>query len=144
MKAHNVERLTAMRRVEEQRVSDLRNYAKQSHWLGTCAEKENRADEIRKANLKAREEAEKEQRRLLMKKQETRQRDLASKEMERRMVMEMHKQKTEREAREAEMQRIIETSDELKELEHKIKTAYVNKERAAQHQESPRLYSFIV
>ena len=37
------------------------------------------------------------------------------------MVMEMHKQKTEREAREAEMQRIIETSDELKELEHKIK-----------------------
>ena len=52
------------------------------------------------------------------------------------MVMEMHKQKTEREAREAEMQRIIETSDELKELEHKIKTAYVNKERAAQHQEA--------
>ena len=52
------------------------------------------------------------------------------------MVMEMHKQKTEREAREAEMQRIIETSDELKELEHKIKTAYVNKERAAQHQKA--------
>ena len=131
-----MERLTAMRRVEEQRVSDLRNYAKQSHWLGTCAEKENRADEIRKANLKARQEAEEEQRRLLMEKQENRQRDLASKEMERRMVMEMHKQKTEQEAREAEMQRIIETSDELKELEHKIKTAYVNKERAAQHQEA--------
>ena len=52
------------------------------------------------------------------------------------MAMEMHKQKTEEEKRELEMQRICETSEELKELERKIKTAYVNKERAAQHQEA--------
>ena len=37
---------------------------------------------------------------------------------------------------EREIQRMCETSEELKQLEKKLNIAYVNKERAAQHQES--------
>ncbi|KAL7538926.1 hypothetical protein ACHAXR_008879 [Thalassiosira sp. AJA248-18] len=136
MTAHKVERITALRRVEEQRVSELSRYGHESRWLSNCAEKEAMVDQVREANLKARQAAEEQQRKLLLEKQQTRQRELASKELERRMVMEIHKQKTEDEKREREMQRICETSEELKDLERKLKTAYVNKERAAQHQEA--------
>lgn len=38
--------------------------------------------------------------------------------------------------RERELQRICETSEELKDLERQLKIAYINKERAAQHQEA--------
>lgn len=93
-------------------------------------------DQVREANLKARQAAEEEQRRLLAEKQETRRRELATKELERRMAEEIHRQKTEQEKAEREMQRIVAGSEELKELERKLKTAYVNKERAAQHQEA--------
>ncbi|KAL7547586.1 hypothetical protein ACHAWF_010874 [Thalassiosira exigua] len=136
MTAHKVEKITALRRAEEQRVSELSRYSQQSRWLSNCAEKESTVDQVREANLKARQDAEEQQRKLLLEKQEARQREIASKELERRMVTEIHRQKTEQEKREREMQRICETSEELKELERKLKTAYVNKERAAQHQEA--------
>ena len=48
----------------------------------------------------------------------------------------MHKQKVEQEAREIEIQRVCDSSSELKELERRLKIAYVNKERKAQHQEA--------
>ena len=48
----------------------------------------------------------------------------------------MHKQKVEQEAREIEIQRVCDSSSELKELERRLKIAYVNKERKAQHQET--------
>lgn len=136
MTAHKVERITAVRRAEEQRVSELSRYGRESRWLSNCAEKEAMVDQARDAKLKALQAAEDQQRKLLLEKQDTRRRDLASKELERRMVMEIQKQRTEQESKEREMQRLCESSEELKDLERKLKTAYVNKERAAQHQEA--------
>jgi len=136
MTAHKVERNTALRRAEEQRVSELKQFSNQSRWLSNCAEKESMVDQVREANLKARLAAEEEQRRILAGKQELRQRELASKELERRNAMELQKQKLEADKREREIRRICESSEELNELERKLKTAYVDKERAAQHQEA--------
>lgn len=136
MTAHKVERLTTVRRAEERRVSELSRYGRESRWLSNCAEKESMVDQMREAKLKALQAAEEQQRKLLLEKQETRRRDLASKELEQRMLMEILKLRTEQDSKEREMQRIIESSEELKDLERKLKTAYVNKERAAQHQEA--------
>ncbi len=136
MTAHKVERNTALRRTEEQRVSELKQFGNQTRWLSSCAEKESKVDQIREANLKVRIAAEEEQRRSLAEKQELRKRELASKELERRNAMELQKQKIESEKKEREIRRICESSDELRELERKLKTAYVDKERAAQHQEA--------
>lgn len=136
MKYINVERNVAQKRAEEQRVSELKRYGDQTRWLSKCAEKEATVDQIREANVKARQAAEDEQRRLLIEKQGSRQREFAKKDLDQRIVVEMHRQRTEQERNEREMQRICETSEELKELEHKLKIAYVNKERAAQHQEA--------
>ena len=93
-------------------------------------------DQAREANLMARKAAEEQQRKLLAEKQENRQREMARKEIERRMAEEIHRQKTEQDKRERELQRICETSEELKDLERQLKIAYINKERAAQHQEA--------
>ncbi|KAH8074290.1 N-acetylneuraminate 7-O(or 9-O)-acetyltransferase [Aureococcus anophagefferens] len=48
---------------------------------------------------------------------------------------ELERRQAERERREREVQRICGESEELKELELKLKVAYMNKERAAQHEE---------
>ncbi|KAL3787823.1 hypothetical protein ACHAW5_003575 [Stephanodiscus triporus] len=133
---HKFEKSVAHKRAEEQRVSELKRYGDQTRWLSNCAEKESTVDQSRLANLKARQAAEEEQRRILVDKQETRQREFAKKELDHRIVVEIHRQRTEQEKNEREMQRICDTSEELKELEHKLKIAYVNKERAAQHQEA--------
>jgi hypothetical protein len=132
---HEVQRKTTLKRAEEQRVNELKRYGDQTRWLSSCAEKLTTVDQVREANLKARQAAEEEQRRLLKEKQETRQREIATKELDKRIIMEIHKQKTEQTKNELEIQRVLDNSVELKELEQKLKTAYVNKERAAQHQE---------
>lgn len=136
MTAHKVEKITALRRAEEQRISELSRYSNESRWLSNCAEKESLVDQAREANLIARNAAEAERRKLLAEKQENRQREIAKKELERRVAEEIHRQKTEKDKRERELQRICETSEELKTLERQLKTAYINKERAAQHQEA--------
>lgn len=142
MTAHKVEKITALRRAEEQRVSELSRFSQESRWLSNCAEKESMVDQAREANLMARKTAEEQQRKLLAEKQENRQREMARKEMERRMAKEIHREKTEQDKRERELQRICETSQELKDLERQLKIAYINKERAAQHQEALLLRKF--
>jgi len=53
----------------------------------------------------------------------------------RQIAGELERQRIERERKEREIQRICEESEELKELERHLKVAYMNKERAAQHEE---------
>ena len=133
---HNIDRVTALRRSEEQRVAGLQKFAQQSSWLTTVADKENKADAIRKANMKARQDKEHEERRLLVEKNDNSKRDLAAKEISQRMLLEMKLQRDKQQAKELEIQRICSQSEELKDLERQLKIAYVNKERAAQHQEA--------
>ena len=136
MTAYKVERVTALRRAEEQRVSELSRYSQQSRWLTNCAEKESMVDHVREAKLKARQAAEEQQRKQLLEKQEARRRELASNELERQRISDLKRAKTEQDRHEIEIQRICDSSKELKDLERQIKMAYVKKERAAQHQEA--------
>lgn len=136
MTARKVERMTAIRRAEEQRIADLSRYSQQSRWLSNCAEKESMVENAREANLKARQAVEEQKRTELLEKQEARQRELASNELERQLIEQLKRDKKERDRFEREMQRICDTSEELKDLERQIKMAYVKKERAAQHQEA--------
>merc|ERR1712238_254025 len=53
-----------------------------------------------------------------------------------RIEQEKEQKEVYQESIEREVQRICETSDELKELERKLKIAYINKARASQYQES--------
>ena len=108
---------------------------------------------------------EEKQRRLLAEKKEALRRDMAAREVEERVARELHGRRMEMEKKQREMQRyvssrscgsplhtgsdpslrlntrdrnflrVLESSEELKDLERRIKTAYVNKERAAQFQE---------
>lgn len=63
----------------------------------------------------------------------------AARELEARqssgLANEVERRTAERERQEREIQRICSESEELKELEAKLKVAYMNKERAAQHEE---------
>ena len=136
MTAHKVEKITAMRRDEEKRVSELAKFSNTSRWYSETNKKEANSDQVREANMLARKKAEEEQRQLLLEKQQSRQREIASRELERRLAAEIHRQNQEHDKRERELQRICETSEELKELERQLKIAYVNKERATQHQEA--------
>ena len=117
-------------------MAGLQKFAQQSSWLTTVADKENKADAISKANMKARQEKEDNERRLLAEKDENSKRNLAAKEMERDVLLEMKLQRDKQQAKELEIQRICSQSEELKDLERQLKIAYVNKERAAQHQEA--------
>lgn len=51
------------------------------------------------------------------------------------LAAEFERRRTERERKEREIQRICQESEELRDLERHLKTAYMNKERAAQHEE---------
>jgi hypothetical protein len=53
----------------------------------------------------------------------------------RSLAAELERRRAERERKERDIQRICEESDELKDLEKRLKLAYMNKERAAQHEE---------
>ena len=125
MSAHKVEILTQSRRAEEQRVGDLQQYRKECQRL--CIKPN------RRASAQTHNTNEEEKRQCL---EQRRKKDA----LERDEIESIEKEKKERdieqEKLEREIQRICESSEELKELERTIKVAYVNKERAAQHQES--------
>ena len=128
MSARKVEVFTQRRRAEEQRVGDLQQYNKECQRLSINANSRRaslpsqRKEEI---DVEKRQSLEQARRKAALKHAE--ERSLEKEKMERDM---------ERETQEREIQRILESSGELRELERTIKTAYVNKERAAQHQES--------
>ena len=127
----NIER----RRAEERRVADLTRFSRDTRWYSHVAEKQTKVEEIRAAKLEAARIDEEKQRRLLAEKKEALRRDMAAREVEELAARELHGRRMEAEKKQREMQRVLESSEELKDLERRIKTAYVNKERAAQFQE---------
>ena len=136
MTAHKVERLTAVRRAKEQRVSELIRYSGESLHLSICAKNEARVDQARTANLATRwatESAERE--RVEDERREDEKRRLVTEQNE-RIAEEIKRNNIEKDGIEREVQRICENSEELKELDRNLKIAYVNKERASQHQEA--------
>ena len=57
---------------------------------------------------------------------------LNARKVEMDLAKELQRQKVDRERKRREIEKICEESDELKELQEKIRLAYLNKERSAQ------------
>ena len=132
MNARKVELLTDKRRAEEQRVKELVRYNTECQRLSMNMKD---VDKIHKHNRDKRsaidvaEEAKRQR-------DERRRKESLIQEREEKVERGKKLQELEREKMEREIQRICESSEELKELERTLKVAYVNKERAAQHQET--------
>jgi len=127
MSARKVEVFTQNRRAEEQRVRDLQQYSKECQRLSINANRRASVPSQRKQENDVEKREHLEQAR----------REAALKHAEENIIEKEKKQRDmEREKLEREIQRICESSEELRELERTIKIAYVNKERAAQHQET--------
>ena len=125
MNARKVELLTQSRRTEEQRVRDLQQYSKECQRLSIKPS--------RRASVHSHLTNEAKNRQNL---EEKRKEDALKRSEEDSLEKEKKERDMERVNLEREIQCICESSEELRELERKIKIAYVNKERAAQHQES--------
>uniref|UniRef100_A0A7S2KBW2 Meiosis-specific nuclear structural protein 1 n=1 Tax=Leptocylindrus danicus TaxID=163516 RepID=A0A7S2KBW2_9STRA len=136
MSAHRVELNTRHRRTEEQRMGDLLRYANESERLSQAAKNEARVAQTRYANVSARaanELALKEKASVIAREREENERIIEQNDS---LAATISRRNAEKEKMEREIQRMIETSEELKELERNLQLAYINKERAAQHQEA--------
>jgi len=136
MTTYRMEKQAACRRAEERRVRELLQYANESDKLSQAAQNEANLASLQQSNLLARIAAEE----AAQRKKEHGAREalkaLFLKEQHDILAQKVSRQNRERDRIEHEIQRICETSEELKELESKLKIAYINKERAAQHQEA--------
>ena len=125
----------AMRRMQETNERGLRDYVERSSKLQIAAKQEVSVGQRRKQLQQL--EAEKEERLRVL--EENRLRDLKRRELEtdcaEMFASALEKRKAEQRRKETETARICGESEELKALENKLKIAYVNKERAAQHEE---------
>ncbi len=128
MNAQKVDKLTQIRRAEEQRVKDLLRYNSECQRLSMMT-----VNNSRRASVESRVDTETEKRPELERK---RNEDAIKKSNAEEAEKERLQKSVERERLEREIQRICDSSEELRELERNIKVAYINKERAAQHQES--------
>jgi hypothetical protein len=133
MTAQKVDLATQNKRAEEQRISNLLRYSNECQRLEIAARVENQPH-LRKGDARSIHEAKK-------KEEEERRKEMSRQEAIRKIEQEKEEARKQQEALERDrlerdIQRICETSEELKKLEKILKIAYVNKERAAQHQES--------
>ncbi len=134
MTAQKVANLTQTRRAEEERIKTLLRYKNESQRLSNAIKNEN---QMLHCNSNDRETAKQENERIELERREAMRREsLAKKEEDERIEEAKRNEALQKQRIEREIQRICESSEELKELERNIKIAYVNKERAAQHQES--------
>jgi len=136
MSATKLGQKTITRRAEECRVSDLIRYTNESNRLILAAKNESKVSNLHRSNAIARVASEKMTQENDGKKELKKAREVFLKEQEDGFAIAISQRKSDEVKAEKEIQRILETSEELKELEQRLKTAYVNKERAAQHQES--------
>lgn len=141
MASYRFEKQEQCRRAREQTVSELIQYAQQSQRLCQAAQNEAKAATLQQRKMAARIAAEEQAKEQAKQEMCENLRVLMLKEQTDILAQEISKQNREDNRIRHEIQRILDSSDELKQLESKLKIAYVNKERAAQHQESLLLKS---
>jgi len=135
IRASHVDEMMAARREREEQVNALKDYSAQNTKLGFAAKQEIDITSRRRKEHLARVQAEERMHAMI---QES---ELAARTQERindqnkKLAGELERRKAERERKERDIQRICEESEELRELERRLKVAYMNKERAAQHDE---------
>ncbi len=137
MTAQKVDNLTQTRRAEEERIKALLKYKNESQRLINTIKNENQMILHCNNSNEKKSNVEIDDKRRRKEQDDVRRERLAKKEEEEERIEQVKRDEAlQKEQIEREIQRICESSDELKELERNIKIAYVNKERAAQHQES--------
>ncbi len=141
MTAHKVDRLNSLRRTEEQRVSDLLKYSNDFQRLSTAVRNEAKVSEVRREHFVTTMINENIERQERKRQEDDKNNEMKLKEEEKKLEQKKLLEEREQDKIEREIQRILETSEELKELERNLKVAYVNKERAAQHEEAKLLRS---
>ncbi len=141
MASHRFEKQELFRRARERTVSELIQYAQQSQRLCQAAQNEAKAASVQQRKMEERNAAETEAKEYEKNEVSEHMRLLEQKKQIDMLAQELSQQNKEDKRMQQEIQRILESSDELKQLESKLKIAYVNKERAAQHQESLLLKS---
>ena len=132
MTAQKVENLTRTRRIEEKRVENLIQYQNESQRLVNAIKNET----LHCCNSNEKSKVETDDKRHRREQEALRRETIMRREEEDRIEEAKQQEAWRKERIERDIQRICASSEELKELEHNIKIAYVNKERAAQHQES--------
>mmetsp|Transcript_24384 Transcript_24384/g.50858 ORF Transcript_24384/g.50858 Transcript_24384/m.50858 type:complete len:517 (-) Transcript_24384:84-1634(-) len=141
MTAQKIEQLEAHRRATEAQNKELLNYVGDSTRLSHAAKNEIRVSQARRTNTMARVAAENLVASNIKEKEYAAKMNSVVFEQNARLATEISLRNAENERMEREIQRMCDTSEELKELERKLNIAYVNKERAAQHQEALLLKS---
>ncbi len=143
MTARKVDNLTLTRRAEEERIKNLVQYQKESTRLinaiknfETNVTPHSSASGKRTKNPLREDQNDHDDEKERVKQLEFRRIQQAKKDEEEIQKEKERLEQLQKERLEREIQRICESSEELRELERNIKIGYVNKERAAQHQES--------
>lgn len=130
MTARKVDKLTLTRRAEEERIKNLVQYQNESRRLINAIRNFEGGQESKNS---LHDDDEKKHR---IEQSESNEAQQVKKEKEELLQEKRRLEKLQKERIDREIQRICESSEELRELERSIKIGYMNKERAAQHQES--------
>lgn len=141
MTQQSIEKLETQRRASEAQNKELLNYVGDNTRLSHAAKNEIRVSQARRANTMARVAAENMVAQKLSEQEYNGRMNKVIFEQNSKLATEISLRNAENERMEREIQRMCDTSEELKELERKLNIAYVNKERAAQHQEALLLKS---
>lgn len=120
-------------------MSDLLGYNQGNVNQGVVNSRENRVDVVRRRNNIAQHAAERMFEDKIQANEKIAKRIARSTEQDDRLAKELERRRTEELRQEREIQRICEESEELRELEARLKLAYMNKERASQHEERAML-----
>mmetsp|Transcript_9318 Transcript_9318/g.13503 ORF Transcript_9318/g.13503 Transcript_9318/m.13503 type:complete len:509 (+) Transcript_9318:62-1588(+) len=136
MTSYQIEKQTLCRRAREQAVRELLQYAEESQKLCQAAQNEAKTASLLQSKMSAKIVTEKDEKRNTNEEIRQHLKVALLREQADVLAQEISQEIKESNRRKNEIQRICESSDELKELESKLKIAFVNKERAAQHQES--------
>ena len=135
MNTSSVDTMMGKRRLEENNLKMLHHYVEDSSRLQIAAQSEISIPQRRRAAQALRLQTEAQIKAIQDEREQARRRHDLEVHQSQALAGELERREAERERKEREVQRICGESEELKELELKLKVAYMNKERAAQHEE---------
>lgn len=135
MNTSSVDTMMGKRRLEENNLKMLHHYVEDSSRMQIAAQSEISIPQRRRAAQALRVRTEAQIKAIQDERDLARRRHDLEVHQSQALAGELERRQAERERKEREVQRICGESEELKELELKLKVAYMNKERAAQHEE---------
>lgn len=133
--SQHVERNLNARRNQSEQINGYLAYADQSKMLATQAQAEVDINSRRRKEHMKRVQAESHMQNMIIESERQAEKQARETQQNAEITNELMARKLDRERKEREIQRICNESEELKALERNLKIGYMNKERAAQHEE---------